>query len=77
MRTEALRYCGRGVGFDDVILKGNPAELKVSNIYLVTTGFLICGQFIAYYLKEGKVVAVAAYVPNFMLTVYILTCLSD
>jgi hypothetical protein len=27
--TEGLRYCGRGVGYDDIILKGDPMEMKV------------------------------------------------
>ncbi|KAA1467335.1 flavo protein [Dentipellis sp. KUC8613] len=41
---QQLRYCGVGYGWDDIIIKGNPAELK----------------FIAYYAKGGKVVAVAS-----------------
>ncbi|KAG8974794.1 hypothetical protein FRB90_009708 [Tulasnella sp. 427] len=39
-----LRYCGVGNGWDDVIVKGNPDEMK----------------FVAYYCKEGKVIAVAS-----------------
>ncbi|KAG8953415.1 Apoptosis-inducing factor 3 [Tulasnella sp. 424] len=39
-----LRYCGIGEGWDDVIIKGNPDEMK----------------FVAYYCKEGKVIAVAS-----------------
>ncbi|THH31451.1 hypothetical protein EUX98_g2754 [Antrodiella citrinella] len=39
-----LRYCGVGAGFDDVIVDGNLDELK----------------FVVYYVKEGKVVAVAS-----------------
>ncbi|KAJ7678510.1 hypothetical protein B0H17DRAFT_944488 [Mycena rosella] len=38
-----IRYCGIGSGYDDIFIKGNPEELK----------------FIAYYIKDGKVVAVA------------------
>ncbi|KAJ7650683.1 hypothetical protein FB45DRAFT_888492 [Roridomyces roridus] len=38
-----IRYCGIGNGFDDVFIKGSVDELK----------------FIAYYIKGGKVVAVA------------------
>ncbi|KAJ7352440.1 hypothetical protein DFH08DRAFT_858938 [Mycena albidolilacea] len=38
-----IRYCGIGSGFDDVFINGNVDELK----------------FIAYYIKSGKVVAVA------------------
>jgi hypothetical protein len=29
---EGLRYCGHGLGFDDIIIEGDPAELKVSCI---------------------------------------------
>ncbi|KAI0703812.1 hypothetical protein BC835DRAFT_1262345 [Cytidiella melzeri] len=39
-----LRYCGVGAGFDDVIVDGNLDELK----------------FVAYYIKEDKVIAVAS-----------------
>ncbi|KAJ6577382.1 hypothetical protein B0H19DRAFT_1119576 [Mycena capillaripes] len=38
-----IRYCGIGNGYDDIFIKGNVDELK----------------FIAYYIKSGKVVAVA------------------
>ncbi|KAJ7220091.1 hypothetical protein GGX14DRAFT_585494 [Mycena pura] len=38
-----IRYCGIGMGYDDIFIKGNVDELK----------------FIAYYIKDGKVVAVA------------------
>jgi len=41
---QQLRYCGVGAGFDDVIIEGNPGELK----------------FIAYYVKSGKIIAVAS-----------------
>ncbi|PPQ83455.1 hypothetical protein CVT25_007046 [Psilocybe cyanescens] len=41
---QQLRYCGFGAKFEDVIIKGEPADLK----------------FIAYYVKEGKIVAVAS-----------------
>ncbi|KAJ7585111.1 hypothetical protein C8J56DRAFT_142666 [Mycena floridula] len=41
---QQLRYCGYGVGFDDVIVKGDVGALK----------------FVAYYVKEGKVVAVSS-----------------
>lgn len=40
---QQLRYCGTGAGHDDIIVKGDPGEMK----------------FIAYYVKQGKVVAVA------------------
>lgn len=40
---EGLRYCGVGVGYDDIYVQGNPAELK----------------FIAYYIRGGQVTAVA------------------
>ncbi|KAJ3862541.1 hypothetical protein EV359DRAFT_44991 [Lentinula novae-zelandiae] len=41
---QQLRYCGYAAGHDDIIIKGNPEEMK----------------FIAYYVKQGKVVAVAS-----------------
>ncbi|KAF9470912.1 hypothetical protein BDN70DRAFT_888625 [Pholiota conissans] len=41
---QQLRYCGLGAKFEDVIIKGNADELK----------------FIAYYVKGGKIVAVAS-----------------
>ena len=62
MLTEGLRYCGRGVGYDEVILKGDPMELKVNFVQLLqlpASRRCLC-QFIAYYAKEGKVVAVAS-----------------
>ncbi|KAF9064162.1 hypothetical protein BDP27DRAFT_1333914 [Rhodocollybia butyracea] len=42
--AQGLRYCGYAVGHDDIIIKGDPGEMK----------------FIAYYVKQGKVVAVAS-----------------
>ncbi|KAJ7056617.1 pyridine nucleotide-disulfide oxidoreductase-domain-containing protein [Mycena amicta] len=39
-----IRYCGIGTGYDDIFISGNVEELK----------------FIAYYIKGGKVVAVAS-----------------
>ncbi|RDX43800.1 hypothetical protein OH76DRAFT_1360708 [Lentinus brumalis] len=41
---QQLRYCGVGAGFDDIIIDGNPEELK----------------FAAYYAKKGSIVAVAS-----------------
>ncbi|KAI0366285.1 hypothetical protein BV20DRAFT_971998 [Pilatotrama ljubarskyi] len=41
---QQLRYCGVGAGYDDVIIDGNPEELK----------------FVAYYAKDGKIVAMAS-----------------
>ncbi|KIK62519.1 hypothetical protein GYMLUDRAFT_41980 [Collybiopsis luxurians FD-317 M1] len=41
---QQLRYCGHGVQPDDIIIQGDPGEMK----------------FIAYYVKQGKVVAVAS-----------------
>ncbi|KAG6909960.1 hypothetical protein DXG01_014229 [Tephrocybe rancida] len=41
---QQLRYCGVGHGYDDIFISGDPGELK----------------FIAYYGKEGKIVAVAS-----------------
>jgi NADPH-dependent 2,4-dienoyl-CoA reductase/sulfur reductase-like enzyme/nitrite reductase/ring-hydroxylating ferredoxin subunit len=41
---QQLRYCGSGFGYDDVIIKGNPDDMK----------------FVAYYVKEGKVIAVSS-----------------
>ncbi|EIN09781.1 hypothetical protein PUNSTDRAFT_51954 [Punctularia strigosozonata HHB-11173 SS5] len=40
---QQLRYCGVGAGFEDVIIKGDPGEMK----------------FIAYYVKDNTIVAVA------------------
>ncbi|KAJ4480072.1 hypothetical protein J3R30DRAFT_3468054 [Lentinula aciculospora] len=41
---QQLRYCGYGAGHDDVIIKGDTGEMK----------------FIAYYVKQGKIIAVAS-----------------
>lgn len=41
---QQLRYCGLGADYDDVIIHGNPGEMK----------------FIAYYVNRGEVVAVAS-----------------
>ncbi|GLB40497.1 putative rieske [2Fe-2S] domain containing protein [Lyophyllum shimeji] len=41
---QQLRYCGVGHQYDDIVVKGNPDEMK----------------FVTYYGKEGKVVAVAS-----------------
>jgi NADPH-dependent 2,4-dienoyl-CoA reductase/sulfur reductase-like enzyme/nitrite reductase/ring-hydroxylating ferredoxin subunit len=41
---QQLRYCGLGAKHEDVIIKGDPGEMK----------------FIAYYVKGGKIVAVAS-----------------
>ncbi|KAF9561966.1 flavoprotein [Agrocybe pediades] len=41
---QQLRYCGYGAHFEDVIVKGSTADLK----------------FVAYYVKDGKIVAVAS-----------------
>ncbi|KAH9925457.1 hypothetical protein B0H21DRAFT_764397 [Amylocystis lapponica] len=41
---QQLRYCGVGAGFDDVIIQGDPGEMK----------------FVAYYVKDGKIVAVSS-----------------
>jgi len=41
---QQLRYCGVGVGYDDIYVQGTPAELK----------------FIAYYIQGGQVIAVAS-----------------
>ncbi|KAL4062236.1 hypothetical protein V8B97DRAFT_1947463 [Scleroderma yunnanense] len=41
---QQLRYCGISAGYDEVIIKGDPGEMK----------------FIAYYVKHNRVVAVAS-----------------
>ncbi|KAL0572324.1 Apoptosis-inducing factor 1 [Marasmius crinis-equi] len=41
---QQLRYCGYNAGYDNVIVKGEPGDMK----------------FIAYYVKQGKIVAVAS-----------------
>lgn len=58
---QQLRYCGFGVGFDDVIIKGDPSQMKVGETFWsMHAGTDTCEmQFIAYYVKQGKVVAVA------------------
>jgi hypothetical protein len=61
MLSGGLRYCGVGHGYDDVFVKGNAAEQKVRHqetIFLQPT-YLGAVQFIAYYGKNGKTVAVA------------------
>ena len=45
---QQLRYCGVGAGFDDTIVDGNLDALK----------------FVVYYVKKGKVVAVARCVTS-------------
>jgi hypothetical protein len=61
---QQLRYCGNGVGYDDVIIKGNPDDMKVSVLLKSSFDWLLmtkkCSlKFIAYYTKAGKVIAVA------------------
>jgi hypothetical protein len=41
---KSVRYAGHATSFDEVIIQGNPDELK----------------FAAYYVRQGKVLAVAA-----------------
>jgi len=41
---QQLRYCGIGAGYDDIIIKGNPDEMK----------------FVAYYIKGDNVIAVSS-----------------
>ncbi|KAL0060827.1 Apoptosis-inducing factor 1 [Marasmius tenuissimus] len=41
---QQLRYCGYSVGYDDIVIKGDLGEMK----------------FVAYYAKQGKIVAVAS-----------------
>jgi hypothetical protein len=58
---EQLRYCGNSAGFEEVIIKGNVTVLKVC-VSTLCPAFLLAHtryQFIAYYIKQGKVVAVA------------------
>lgn len=70
---QQLRYCGIGVGFEDVIIDGNPEEMKVRRLCSQLTTVLYDAytfvQFVAYYTKGEKVIAVARYlvlnrVPN-------------
>jgi hypothetical protein len=52
---QQLRYCGIDSSYDDVIIKGDPGEMK----------------FIAYYVKGSQIVAVATWVLRlFMLFLY-------
>lgn len=32
LEGQQLRYCGLGVDYDDVIIHGNPGEMKVSDV---------------------------------------------
>ncbi|KAI6039787.1 hypothetical protein EDC04DRAFT_1612968 [Pisolithus marmoratus] len=58
---QQLRYCGTGAGYEDVIIKGDPGEMKVQSLAcLSVTSFKIVPQFIAYYVKAHRVVAVAS-----------------
>ncbi|KAG8756174.1 hypothetical protein FRC12_010665 [Ceratobasidium sp. 428] len=41
---QQLRYCGIGADFDDIIINGNPDDMK----------------FVAYYVKDNKVIAVSS-----------------
>lgn len=59
---QQLRYCGYAAGHDDIIIKGNPEEMKVCDCIYLDPPFSylpLYDQFIAYYVKQGKVVAVA------------------
>ena len=40
---QQLRYCGVGVGYDDIYIQGKPAEMN----------------FVAYYIQGGRIIAVA------------------
>ena len=57
-----LRYCGIGAGYDDVIINGNLDELKVytDRWFIEAIHSPPVPQFIAYYVKEDTIVAVAA-----------------
>lgn len=63
LEGQQLRYCGLGHSYDDIHIQGNPAELKVGpemNIADIFTLYIIeLSQFVAFYFKAGKVVAVA------------------
>jgi len=58
-----LRYAGNGIGYENVIMKGDPGELKASpEILKFLIAILILTdrcQFVAYYTKGDKVIAVA------------------
>lgn len=62
-----MRYCGVGAKYEEVIIKGNLDELKVIQIQpfdhlIPRLALKSLFQFIAYYVKGGKIVAVATYV---------------
>jgi hypothetical protein len=57
---QQLRYCGVGANFEEVIIQGNPDELKVSCLIVFKElRILNFKQFIAYYIKNNKIVAVS------------------
>ena len=59
---QQLRYCGVGANHEEVIIKGNPDELKVGGfIILIRSNSEFQWQFIAYYIKNNKIVAVSRY----------------
>lgn len=59
---QQLRYCGFGAKFEEVIIKGNPGEMKVNHSaleYHVEWFTYLLTKFIAYYVKNNQIVAVA------------------
>lgn len=62
LEGQQLRYAGNGIGYEDVIIKGDPDELKVgSPTCACYNQYIIFEQFVAYYTKGEKVLAVARY----------------
>ncbi|KAF9000628.1 flavoprotein [Cyathus striatus] len=57
---QQLRYCGVGHKYDDIFVKGDPGEMKARYMSYIDILRLIFKQFIAYYIKSGKIVAVAS-----------------
>ncbi|KAG8807677.1 hypothetical protein FRC17_004324 [Serendipita sp. 399] len=61
--VQGLRYCGLGgkADYDEVYINGNPKEGKVrSFVHHVADHTLTGLQFVAYYFKDNKVIALAS-----------------
>jgi hypothetical protein len=59
---QQLRYVGLAASFDDVIVTGNPAEMKARRSPRPRLRPLTraAPQFVGYYVKDGKVIAVSS-----------------
>lgn len=63
---QQLRYCGVGAGFDDIIIDGSTEAMKVCESLRweiwARVSDIELRQFVAYYVKNDKIIAVARYV---------------